>query len=120
MEGKKFQPVDMLAFVHYLYDYCGRYANGQVRALFAKKMGVSERSFNNKMYSKSGFRGQELDHVQSLYRQVLGNEEFKKQLTLFIAKASDGDHRTKENAAGAAISELTTQNTEMLTSHLLL
>ncbi|WP_353720199.1 hypothetical protein [Dyadobacter sp. 676] len=120
MEGKKFQTADKLAFVHYLYDYCGRHTNGQVRSLFAQKMGVSERSFNNKMYSKNGFKGQELDQVQSLYRQVLGNEEFTQQLTLFLARASDGDYRTNENAANAAISDLTKQNTDMLTSHFLL
>lgn len=120
MEEKKLQTVDKMSVVHYLYDYCGRLANSRVRTLFAQSMGVSERSFNNKMYSKIGFKGQELDKVIALYRQVLGNDEYTKQLTLFLARASDGDHRTIENAASAAISELATQNAEMLTSHFLL
>lgn len=114
MEEKKLQAVDNLAFVQSLYDYCGRNFNAQVRKLFAEKMGVSEKSFSNKMYSQVGFKGQEMDLVKSLYRQVLGDTEYTRLYQVFLTQAANGDHRTNEAAKEKAIADLAAQNEELV------
>lgn len=119
MEEKKLQAVDNLAFVRSLYDYCTRTFNAQVRESFAEKMGVTAKSFNNKMYSQVGFKGQEMDLVKSLYRQVLGDKEYTRLYREFLTNAADGDRRTIEAAQDRAIAELAEQNEGMAVSKIL-
>lgn len=116
MEEKKLQAVDNLSFVRSLYDYCTRTFNAQVREAFAEKMGVTVKSFNNRMYSQVGFKGQELDLVKSLYRQVLGESEYMRLYQVFLTTAADGDRRTIDAAQDRAIAELAAQNEEMAVS----
>jgi hypothetical protein len=119
MEEKKLQAVDNLAFVQGLYDYCGRNFNAQVRKSFAETMGVSEKSFSNKMYSQVGFKGQELDLVKTLYRKVLGDTVYTRLYREFLTNAADGDYRTNEAAKDRAIAELAEQNEGMAVSKIL-
>jgi hypothetical protein len=120
MQTKLLQTADKLLFVKQLYDYSSRAVNLSVKAQYAEKTGMSERSFGDKMNTHRSFKGQELDIVEQLYNLNLGQAAFDNQLSLFIAKMSDGDARTIDNAQTAEIKKLTEQNDQMATSHILI
>ena len=119
MKTKKLQADDKLLFVRFLYDYCSRPTNAKVKAEYASKLGVSERSFADKMVLHRAFKGQELDTAESLYRDELGQAEYDRLFSLFLSRAADGDRRTIEAAQDGAIARLTELNSDLATSKLL-
>lgn len=118
MTEKTLQTEDKLLFVRYLYDYFARPAKDRVVSQAAAKIGITERSFRNKMLSTRPLKGQELDIIENVCLVELGEEAFNKQFGLFINKMSDGDLRTIDKSQNEAISKLTEQNQEMATSHI--
>jgi len=113
MREKTLHADDKLLFVKQLYDYCTRATNSKIATQFAERMNVTERSFREKMLTNRIFKGQELDEVEKLYRFELGQETFDKQLSVFIARLSNGDARTKEKQSAAEIKELIEQNEDL-------
>lgn len=93
------QTADKLLFVKQLYDYANRVTNAKIRANYADALGVSERSFNDKMNTHRNFKEQELDVVENLYLTELGQTVIDKQFTIFIDKMSNADLRTKAGEA---------------------
>jgi len=118
MAEKTLQTADKLLFVRQLYDYCNRLTNSKIVNQGAQRIGITERSFREKMLTNRPFKGQELDIVEHLYLMELGQETFDKQLYIFLGNMSDGDLRTIEKSQNEAIAKLTEQNNEMATSHL--
>lgn len=120
MKEKKLQADDKLLFVRFLYDYCSRPTNAKVKAGYAAKLGMSERSFADKMVLHRTFKGEELDTVSDLYRVELGQEKYDYLFSQFLSRSADGDHRTNEAARDREIAQLAEQNSDLVASHLLL
>jgi hypothetical protein len=120
------QTADKLLFVKQLYDYSSRATNAKIRTYYAETLGVSERSFSDKMISHRNFREQELDVVEKLYLTELGQTVIDNQMKIFVDKMSNADLRTKSGDAAFQNMDATAQeginqlNEEMENGNLLI
>lgn len=96
------QPADNLLFVKFLNGYSLKPVNDSVLTAYCDKIGVTARSFKDKLYGQRPFKGQELELLKELYKNELGEELYRNAFTLFISEMSDGDKRTNIKAAARA------------------
>lgn len=99
METILLQTADKLLFVKQLYDYSNRKTRAKIRSQYSETLNVSERSFQDKMCTSRHFKGQEIDLVETLFLQELGQAVIENQLTVFINNMSNADLRTKSGDA---------------------
>lgn len=113
MNRKLLHPTDNLLFVKHLYEFTTRAKNAKIRAEYAQRLGVTERTFNDKMNTHRTFKGEECKLVVSLYEQHLGQSVVDEEFQNFISQMSDGDRRTIDKAQDNQIKQLVEQNEEM-------